>query len=108
VDGAIEVLGASEAGGVEGAYVTGAEALGVTKLIDGVATGAGVVLTAVSATSTEWARVAGRTAAATMTAAAARRRASRLLTMLFNPPGSRNLSGSAANVRETAPADIAS
>jgi hypothetical protein len=99
---ATTAVGAPVFGGVCGSYGSAAELLGATRAIDGVTTGAGVVTTVVSATSTECARAAGSTAATTMTAAEARRRASRLLTMLFNPPDRRNRIDSVPNVRGTA------
>jgi hypothetical protein len=85
---ATAVVGRPVLSGVWASYGTDAGLLGVRTAIDGVTTATGVVLTLVSATSAEWARAAGSTAATTMTAADARRRVIRLLTMLFNPPGS--------------------
>jgi hypothetical protein len=99
---ATAALGSPVFGGVCGSYGTAAGLLGVMRAIDGVTTAAGVVRTVVSATSAEWARAAGSTAATTMTAADAKRRVSRLLTMLFSPSGRRNHSGSVANVMGTA------
>jgi hypothetical protein len=99
---ATPALGSPVFGGVCGSYGTAAGLLGVMRAIDGVTTAAGGVLTVVSATSAEWARAAGSTATTTMTAADARRRVSRLLTMLFNPLDRRNHSGSVPNIRRAA------